>query len=308
MKAYVGVTDIDWYRFLSARPTLQEVNFWRPHGGRPFRALDAGDPFIFKTKAPHSRVVGGGIYEGFVALPLSRAWEFFGEGNGVSGVEDLVERIRSITHESREQIGDREIGCVLLRGVYFFLPGSQLPTPRSFAPNIVQGRTYECPGEDQTVDAAVRLILAHDESVNELEADVENFAPTRGEQRLMTPRLGQAGFKAIVQEAYGRRCAVTGHKILPTLQAAHVVPVAEGGQHRVDNGLLLRSDVHTLFDRGYLGIDDNFRLLVSPRLRSEFGNGDEFYAREGSAISLPINLRERPSEEFLSWHLEKVFR
>jgi putative restriction endonuclease len=51
VKAYVGVTDGDWYRFLAVRPQLSEVNFWRPSGGREFRALAVGEPFFFKTHA-----------------------------------------------------------------------------------------------------------------------------------------------------------------------------------------------------------------------------------------------------------------
>lgn len=46
MKAYVGVTDRDWYRFLLGRPDLDEVNFWQPSGGRAFRAIKPGDPFL----------------------------------------------------------------------------------------------------------------------------------------------------------------------------------------------------------------------------------------------------------------------
>ena len=63
--------------------------------------------------------------------------------------------------------------------------------------------------------------------------------------------------------------------------------MAEGGEHRLDNGLLPRSDVHTRFDRGYLAVDSRHRLLVSPRLREDFGNGDQFYARAGEVIELP---------------------
>lgn len=302
------MTDRDWYHFLAARPELHEANFWRPYGKRVFKALKPGEPFIFKTKAPDNQLVGGGIYEGFVALPISRAWEFFGEGNGVRGVDHLLARIHSITGESLESIGDREIGCVLLRDVHFFPPSSQFPAPSSFAPNTVQGKTYQCPGEDALVDAAARRILTQGSTTDFSDAVPVDLGPTRGAQRLMTPRLGQGAFQAIVQEAYDRRCAITGHTILPTLQAAHIHPVAEGGQHRVDNGLLLRSDVHTMFDRGYLAVDDHYRLLVSPRLRSEFGNGEEFYSREGGVISLPATPRERPSPEFLTWHLENVFR
>ncbi len=308
MKAYVAVTDPDWYRYLAARPEIREANFWRPYGGRQFKVLDPGEPFIFKTKAPDNFLVGGGIYEGFVSLPISRAWEIFGEGNGVESADRLIARIRSITRESREQIGDREIGCILLRDLHFVSADERIPTPSSFTRNTVQGRGYECPGGDPVIDAMAQVLLGQADAVDLFSGENAPLGPTRGEPRLVTPRLGQGGFKALVEEAYGRRCAVTGHRILPTLQAAHVLPVASGGQHRVDNGILLRSDVHTLFDRGYLGVDDRYRLRVSPRLRSEFGNGEEFYSREGSVISLPSRVPERPSPDFLTWHLTHVFR
>ncbi|GAB3173810.1 hypothetical protein GCM10027059_45500 [Myceligenerans halotolerans] len=53
--------------------------------------------------------------------------------------------------------------------------------------------------------------------------------------------------------AYQRTCALTGNRITPALEAAHIVPMSAHGQPRVDNGLLVRSDVHRLFDLGYIG-------------------------------------------------------
>lgn len=308
MKTYIAVTDLDWYRYLSERPKIREANFWRPYGSRTFKVLQPGEPFIFKTKAPLNKMVGGGIFEGFVSLHISQAWEFFGEGNGVASAHDLIQRICKITGDSMEQVGDREIGCILLRELHFIPESQQLQTPSSFSANIVQGKSFQYPGDDPLIDTIVQQVLAPDETSPLAMGLFENLGPTHGEPRLVIPRLGQAGFKAIVQEAYVRRCAITNHKILPTLQAAHIIPVANGGQHRVDNGVLLRSDVHTLFDHGYLAIDQEYRLRVSSRLRSEFGNGDEFYSNEGHVISLPENHSSRPSLDFLNWHLQSIFR
>ena len=77
----------------------------------------------------------------------------------------------------------------------------------------------------------------------------------------------------------------------------------------MDNGVSLRSDIHTLFDRGYLGVDLKLRLVVSPRLRREFANGEEFYARAASQepIAVPRRTADRPNKEFLEWHLDEVF-
>ncbi len=76
--------------------------------------------------------------------------------------------------------------------------------------------------------------------------------PVYGDHRLTPQRLGQRAFQAVVLGAYERGCAVTGDKIRPVLQAAHIRPLPAGGEHRLDNGLLLRSDVHALYDSGYL--------------------------------------------------------
>jgi putative restriction endonuclease len=128
-----------------------------------------------------------------------------------------------------------------------------------------------------------------------------------GDPRLSPYRLGQQAFHAVVLDAYRRCCAITGSKIRPVLQAAHIRPVTEGGEHRLDNGLLLRSDVHTLFDKGYLAIDSRYRLRVSPRLREEFANGDQYYARAGQVIVLPTHRSERPAREFVDWHMDEKF-
>src|SRR5690606_9685478 len=57
-------------------------------------------------------------------------------------------------------------------------------------------------------------------------------------------RQGQASFRAQILEAYGNRCALTGYKAVAVLEAAHIVPYRGEHTHRVDNGLLLRADIH----------------------------------------------------------------
>src|ERR1700677_2731271 len=93
VRAYVGVTDDNWYRFLADRPAVTEVNFWQPSGAREFRVLAPGEPFFFKTHYPHNQLVGGGFFSDSARLRVSEAWEFFGEANGVASVEEMRARI-----------------------------------------------------------------------------------------------------------------------------------------------------------------------------------------------------------------------
>ena len=121
-------------------------------------------------------------------------------------------------------------------------------------------------------------------------------------------RLGQGAFRVLVTDTYERRCAVTREKALPVLEAAHIQPVAEGGPHSVSNGLLLRSDVHTLYDRGYVTIAPDLRFRVSRRLKKDFDNGEHYYQLDGSTIWVPRGADERPKRELLEWHADTVFR
>jgi hypothetical protein len=76
MRIWVGVTDKDWLQFLS-RINPDEVNFWQPSGSRMFRALQPGEPFLFKLHSPDNFIAGGGHFVRYSALPTSLAWECF---------------------------------------------------------------------------------------------------------------------------------------------------------------------------------------------------------------------------------------
>lgn len=307
MKTYVGVTDGEWHRFLAARPALTEANFWRPSGGG-FQALRPGEPFFFKTHHPHNRVVGGGFFNGFERLRISEAWDIFREANGATSLQRMRERVSRYRKQPIAAGEDPIIGCILLRDTCFFPLDAPADQPPDFAPNLVQGKSYDLasyPRADYFHELFPRLLGTVVEL--DLSRPWHRDGPTYGDPRLTPQRLGQQAFQAVVLNAYDRRCAVSGDKIRPVLQAAHIRPVSAGGEHRLDNGLLLRSDVHTLFDRGYLAVDPTYRLRVSPRLREEFGNGEQFYRRAGSQIALPQYRHDRPDPEILEWHLDEVF-
>jgi putative restriction endonuclease len=92
------------------------------------------------------------------------------------------------------------------------------------------------------------------------------------------------------------------------LEAAHVKPYAEGGQHELTNGILLRSDLHTLFDRGNVTITPDYRLEVSRRIRDEFENGRDYYALHGRDVRVPPRHDERPTPILLDWHNTHKFK
>ena len=95
---------------------------------------------------------------------------------------------------------------------------------------------------------------------------------------------------------------------MPALEAAHIRPYGDGGEHEARNGLLLRRDIHSLFDAGYVTVTPDLQFEVSRRIKEEFDNGRHYYELHGKPIyEVQDNLR-RPSPEVLRWHNEHVYR
>lgn len=306
MKLWVGVTDGDWYRFLSQRPHLDEVNFWQPGGTRVFSALSPGEMFLFKLHYPENIIVGGGLFATSSILPCSLAWETFGEKNGASTYAEMRGRIERYRGSPPDPHQDYRIGCIILEQPFFFDRQEGIRVPESFAKNIVSGKTYDLASEDgrtlwESAQASLRTHLTTGEFAS------DRPRPVYGDPILVWPRIGQGAFRVLVTDTYQRRCAITREKALPVLQAAHIKPIAEGGQHRIDNGLLLRSDVHTLFDRGYVTVGPDYQFRVSRRLRADFDNGEHYFQLQGTSIWVPPHVSDQPSREFLEWHADTVF-
>lgn len=308
-KGYVGLTDPDWYSFLSGRRRVDEVNFWQPHGGRAFRAIAPGDPFFFKLRAPHKKIAGFGFFERYEALPAWLAWECFGEMNGAPDFQSMIDRIMRLRGDGDRSTGDFQIGCIMVTAPIFFDREEWIEPPANWAKSgIQQGKSYSLElGEgsrlwSQCLERAQRG--SHYWNVERVEE-----APARyGTPIEVKPRLGQGLFSLAVRDAYRGACAVTGEHSGPVLEAAHIIPYAKGGEHRVDNGLLLRSDLHRLYDRGYVTVTPDYEFMVGEKLRNDFNNGRSYHALSGSKIALPSTVVHRPSLERLEWHMEYVFR
>jgi putative restriction endonuclease len=305
-KLYVGITDHDWFRFLSARPHLDEVNFWQPGGTRLFGTLKPGEPFLFKLHSPNNFIAGGGFFAHASLVPLSIAWESFGEKNGVASFVEMRRRVERYRRVAAQPHTDYTIGCVVLQDVFFLDRAKWIPIPSDFKLNIVSGRSYDLlSGTGKELWQSV--VAARAVSVRELPLPSIIEGPMYGDPALAKRRLGQGAFRLLVTDTYDRRCAVTGEKTLIILDAAHIRPVSVGGEHRVENGLLLRSDVHTLFDRGYVTVTPDYKFRVSARLKADWDNGRVYYDLGGKEVRLPRSDALRPSRQELEWHADTVF-
>ncbi len=318
MRLYVGVTDQDWFDYLRSQPGIDEVNFWQPSPNAEFRALNKGDLFLFKLhRSERTRnrdlIAGGGVFVSYSTLPISLAWEAFENRNGAATYSEMRQqllryrRIPDVPHE------DFQVGCIVLTQPFFFDESLWFPAPE-WSASIVRGKAkgYEL---DKEAGHFIWRSLQRgwqNQQIRYLDGEAQRLDEERvryGKETTIKPRLGQGAFRVLVTDAYNRSCAITGEHSLPALEAAHIKPYNESGPHAVNNGLLLRSDIHRLFDRGYITVTPEFKVAVSRRLKEEFENGRSYYPFHGHHLSrLPGAINDQPQGELLIWHNENIFK
>lgn len=307
MNYYIGVTETNWYEYL-ASINPDEVNFWSLDN-REFNAINIGDLFLFKSKYPDNLIIGGGYFFKNFRLPMSLSWKAFGNKNGIESFKEFSNLIHRLRKTDYKEELDPIIGSNILVAPFFFEKEDWIPAPSDWNPNTGQGKTYNTNNliGKKLYNKVQNTLKNYDNEDIKLEKeDRENSL--YGNPSLVLPRLGQGSFKLIVTEGYNKRCAITGEKILLILDASHIKPYSEEGPNSLNNGLLLRSDLHTLFNRGFITITDSNKVLVSSRLKEEYGNGKEYYNFHGKELkSLPKHLDERPKLEYIKWHNENVY-
>lgn len=109
-------------------------------------------------------------------------------------------------------------------------------------------------------------------------------------------RQGQGLFRKQLLRAYQSKCCMTGTSDVAVLDAAHITPYDGPSTSTVNNGLLLRTDLHTLFDLGLLGIEPTtFSIMVHESIEEP-----EYRALQGKRISMPETAGDNPSFENLT--------
>lgn len=150
--------------------------------------------------------------------------------------------------------------------------------------------------EDENSEENDRLLVSSDPNTTDRELVVK-------------ARRYQVFFRRVVLNSYGGRCCITGNPIPELLRASHIIPWRTSTENRLNpqNGLCLIATFDAAFDRGLIAISDNYRLMVSDKIK-EFSDNEniknDFLSREGNPIELPQ--KNLPDPRFLTWHREKI--
>ncbi|MCK1981982.1 MULTISPECIES: phage lytic cycle repressor MrpR family protein [Peribacillus] len=132
------------------------------------------------------------------------------------------------------------------------------------------------------------------ELVNEDEIDIEVITKKK--------RIDAPVFRDLVMSVYDK-CTITGENVHITLEACHIQPYINRESNHIQNGLLLRVDIHKLFDNGLIIIDDNYTVRISPLLSSDY-----YQSLNGKRIHLPKDKRFYPSKKALGYKMNEFIK
>lgn len=190
MKLYVGITDADWFRYLSER-NAEEMNFWRPSTTSQFKILEPNELFLFKSKHPENKIVGGAFFARHTTLPFDLAWKAFDDANGMPDIQRFRNKIQLLR---RDQECNPIIDCTILTQPFYLSRDNFIDPPTDWPSIIVTGKSHEiAPGSEglrlfEQAQRAFALLPDLQEASRE-DAMVDRY----GKDLLVRPRVRRSG-------------------------------------------------------------------------------------------------------------------
>ena len=281
----ISPTDIEWFKFLRREGLNSEINFWTP---TPWNVsqLSSGDKLYFMLKSPIRKIGGYGQFVEYQNMGLNDAWNKFGLKNGCVSKIELINRLdnyKAANSSDGRSVTESEIGCIILTNSVFYDDDKFLDLDNydiSFSKYIVKMKYFS---EKDPLELDSEL------TSNDFELRPITIEKLK-RSRFVTYRKGQSRFQSIITAAYSNKFCITDETTPELLEAAHIQPYIDLESHHVKNGLLLRIDLHKLYDSGLMYIDEYFKVHISPEVKSKY-----YQSLNGVTIKLPENKNDYPS-------------
>jgi putative restriction endonuclease len=286
----ISPTDKNWFDYLKREQFNSNVNFWTPTPWN-IKKLKPKDKLYFMLKSPIRKIGGFGEFVEYNNMTALDAWNHFGYRNGRSSRQEFIDSIQEYIDKNSQKYGgipidinNYQIGCIKLDNCEFWDDENFIDITNKqieFAPQVVTIKYFD----------QYDIISKTQEENNNFNIVSE---PRIGKKATTNIRAGQSEFKAKILRTYNNMCCISGETIPELLEAAHIQEYRNYNSNHVQNGLLLRVDLHRLYDNRLLFIDREYLIHVSSLITSQF-----YRQYHGQKIRIPNSLSDRPSAEAL---------
>jgi predicted restriction endonuclease len=271
MPGYIINTDPHWISYLMDSGIRNPV-FWRKGKNNPNNsALAEGNPIFFRITNTNPPVIKGiGYIKEVGSIPLSQAFLLYGDRLGYTTIAEMIKtsswtsgvELNENTEIFYLEISDFQVVQDIrtdteLRTLDIAFDHQHVVTGKA----IDDVRTAKLPklAAERTIYQTNQLEKFFRENVNpylHAEFNPSDIQDARDKvARLVSKRRGQPEFQRKLLDAYNSKCAMSQCDAIPALEAAHIIPYKGPETNHISNGLLLRADLHTLFDLCHIAVD-----------------------------------------------------
>lgn len=252
----------------------------------------------------HQYIIGGGYFLCHTIIDIESCWNQFGVRSGYLTYQEFLKRAK----EFEADISD-PLNCYLCNGSFIFIKDKIIEIPYEVKINL---------------DRKSRALVSANEPFGlflkkvSLQRRVEQLSVNSNDSTwpgiyykatMHKSRSMAAQFKARMLSIYDFKCAITGCTVGSVLSIAHIKTLYDDRYLMPDNALILRSDIHMLFSKGFITAyydnDDTVLIRVSKRIKMDVDPMYKFL--DGAKLTLPENREYWPNKEYLTWHNQVRF-
>ncbi|MGN0916434.1 MAG: HNH endonuclease [Succinivibrio sp.] len=297
----------NWYQviksnFISSGSSL--VNCWyTPQEENSNADIDdpkAGTLTLFLVERDgRQMIVGGGYFLEHTALDIATCWYQFGVRSGYITYQDFIKRAKDFGADLNVPLA-----CYLISSSFIFIRNHLIPVPEEFKIDMT-GWSKTLVSTEEPLGAYLKKVSLETRYSTIDTGTAEGVWPGIYHKATIHRSIDEAAeFRTSLLGLYNKTCAVTGCSLLPVLSVAHIKTIYDDRYLKPDNAIIMRSDLHVLFSRGFITAyyedPDTIKIRVSKRVKM---NLDPEYSKlEGKILTLPKDRAYWPNPEYLSWH------
>lgn len=244
-------------------------------------------------------IVGGGFFLNHVQMDIRSCWYQYGVGSGYITFESFMKR----AVECKADL-NQTLSCYLSIGSFIFIKKDLLDVPAGFQFDFNGKNHIEIDVNDPIGMYLQNVVSQRRLSLVDSATDFGSWPGIYRKATIHKSAEKTAQFKTQLLSIYNYSCAVTGCSTIPALSLAHIKNMYDDRYLGVDNGLILRSDLHHLFSKGVITFfyegDDEIVVKLSHRMKMDLD--PEYSKLEGRCLRLPKNKEFWPNKEYLKWH------
>jgi hypothetical protein len=288
-----------------AKSSNAKISYVGGKSEHPFQDVKAGDEiFVVKVKAERL-FVGGRLIARGAPVGKIEAKDLL---PGISIIDKDVFVIADPSHLDifRPNIS---LGASDVRSLEMIINGKI--QHKTFTPTTFQQDFRNAQRISDSSALKLRALLSISPNYEEGDSELLDAALAESEEhggieeqttlQAVKTRRGQPEFRSRLIAAYEGKCCFTGCDVAEVLEAAHIRAHSDETDYSVANGLLLRADIHTLFDLNLIAVDDRLRIRVSPELKAS-----EYWPLDGQSLRLPARFSDSPSAQSLAFRGKRL--